>query len=240
MNPSVDRPRRELSPLLVTAWLASDLAGHEPPMLDSLLERVLAHHCPEAVPSHLVDRALPAPPVGVIPIPLVRRSLGGWRIGCCSNPIVGLVHDDRHDHVARRISTENASLLDPESRTVVSTTNSWTKSYRLPLRVRAVACVRWFALGNRARLHDALRRVWFLGKKRSIGYGHVARWTVERAAADYSWFAPAPSSPAVVLMRTLPAGHWLPAMLTGYRRDFCGVAPPYWHPERACEAVRPA
>lgn len=247
-------------PVLITATLASGLGGHEPPKLDGLLERMLAHHCKEAVPSHAVDRSLPAPPQGVIPIPIPRRRLAGrverageppasgrwryeeWLVGACSDPILGEVHDDRHEHVAKRIGTERAPLLAPGSRVVVATTNSWTKSHMLPIRVRRAECVRWFAVGDPRRILSALRRCHALGKKVSIGYGRVAEWSVERVEHDYSWFAPLPEDPTkLVLMRTLPVGPWLPMdNLVGYRRDFGACVPPYWHPARACDRIVPA
>jgi hypothetical protein len=229
-------------PLLVTARLLNGLGGHEPPKLDALLEYALSPYHPGSVPRHAVDRSLPPPPMGAIPIPILRRRLGPWVVGCCSDPIVGVPAADYHEHVHKRLATEEAALLAPESRLVVSTTNSWTKSYRIPIRRRAVGAVCWFAVGDRRKLLRAVRRVRALGKKVSIGNGRVAGWSVERAAHDYSWFAPWPDDPTkLVLMRTLPVGPWVPwDNLVGYRRDFCGIAPPYWHPARACEALRPA
>jgi hypothetical protein len=228
--------------LLVTARLVSGLGGHEPPKLDALLEYALSPYHPGAVPRHMVDRALPAPPMGAIPIPLLRRRLGLWVVGCCSDPIVGVPAADYHEHVNKRLATEEASLLAPESRLVVSTTNSWTKSYRIPIRRRCVAAVCWFAIGSRREMLRAVRHVKALGKKVSIGNGRIAEWTVERIDHDYSWFAPSPDDPTrLVLMRTLPIGPWLPMdSMIGWRRDFGGVCPPYWHPERGCEVVRPA
>jgi hypothetical protein len=228
--------------LLVTARLLNGLGGHEPPALDGLLEYALSPYHPGAVPRHAVDRSLPAPPMAAIPIPILRRRLGGWPVACCSDPIVGLAADDRHEHVNRRLAVEEAALLAPEARLVVSTTNSWTKSYRIPLRRRVVPAVCWFAVGDRKRVLGVLRRVHSLGKKVSIGHGRVAGWTAERVEHDYSWFAPLPDDPTrLVLMRTLPGGPWLPMdNLVGYRRDFGACVAPYWHPARATEILRPA
>lgn len=226
--------------LLVRAVLESGLGGHEPPMLDALLEYALSPYHPGAVPRHAVDRALPPPPMGAIPIPIVRRQLGPWLVGACSDPIIGVAAADRHEHIARRISVENAGLLAPENRTIVSTSNSWTKSYRLPLRVRTVEAVCWFAVGNRKGILKALRGIHAIGKKVSIGNGRVLRWEVDRVDADHSWYSPAPDGSGLVLMRTLPVGDWLPGNLVGFRRDFGGVAPPYWHPARSAEILRPA
>lgn len=232
--------------LLVTARLAGGLAGDRAPNLDSLLVWMLAIHHPKGVPGYKVDRALPPPPQAEVPIPIARRTLaqqtpGGpvaWEVPRCSDPILGCVAADHHEHFVKKIGVEHAGLLDPKSRTVVSTTNTWTKSYRLPLRKRTVDRVCWFAVGNRKGLLTVLRRVRFLGKKVSCGHGLVAEWTVDRIDADYTWFAPWDGR-GTVLMRTLPIGDWLPADLTGYRRDFGGVVDPYWHPDRFGEIVVP-
>lgn len=231
----------EPDPLLVTAKLLTGLGGSEPPQLDGLLEYLLSLHHHKGEPGYKIDRSRPAPEQGQIPIPLVRRRLGPWLVGACSDPIVGHVHNDRHEHLAKRISVENAAMLAPEKRVVVSTTNSWTKSYRFPIRVRQVPVVRWFAMGDRREILKLVRRCTSLGKKVSVGYGRVAEWTVERVEHDYSWLAPLPDAPTrLVLMRSLPIGPWLPmANLIGYRRDFGACVPPYWHPERACERVVP-
>ena len=132
---------------------------------------------------------------------------------------------------------EHAGLLAPESRIVVSTTNSWTKSYRLPMRIRRIESVRWFAIGHRREMLKVLRRIDFLGKKPSVGYGRVASWTIDPIDDDYSWFAPGPAGP--VLMSTLPAEAPLPAGLIGYRRSFGAPVPPYWHPDRYTEILVP-
>lgn len=222
-------------PLLVTARLASAVAA-DAPRLDALLEYVLSLHHAKGVPGYKIDRSGPAPPQAEIPIPIARRSLGPWQIAMCSDPIYGLAPESV-EHVAKRVGVENAAMLDPSSRVVVATTNSWTKSHRLPLRMRLVERVAWFAVGYRRELLKVLRRVEFLGKKRSIGNGRVAGWSVERCELDCSWFAPSDRGP--VLMATLPAGDWLPAGLAGYRNGFGGCCPPYWHPERYTEIVVP-
>ncbi len=224
--------------LLVTARLCSPIVGMEAPQLDSLLEYALSLYHVKARPGYKVDRALPAPPQGEIPIPIARRQIGPWLVGACSNPIMGNVHAEGIQHINKRIGVEKAELLGQKSRTVVTTTNSWTKSYRIPLRQRLVDRIAWFAVGNRREVLSTLKRhITFLGQKRSVGNGRIAEWTVDRVEEDYSWFAPSERGP--VLMRTLPVGDWLPAGLIGCRANFGGASPPYWHPDRYTEIVEP-
>lgn len=230
--------------LLIKAHLASPLAG-EPPHLDSLLEWALSlYHGRRAGgrPGYKVDRALPAPPQAEIPIPIGRRSVTGedgqvWEVARCSAPILATAHADEHEYTNKRIAVELAGLLDPAARTVVATTNSWTKSHRLPMRVRRIEVVAWFAVGNRKAVRRSLKKVQAIGKKPSVGYGRVREWTVERIDQDHSWFAPSEVGP--VLMRPLPVGAALPEGLIGCRRDFGSAVPPYFHPDRYTEIWSP-
>lgn len=224
-------------PLLVTAHLASPLAG-DAPHLDALLEWALSLHHPKGIPGYKIDRARPAPPPGQVPIPVPRQWLGVYLVARCSAPILPVPAAEDNEYVCKRIGVEHAILLDPRARLVVSTTNSWTKSYRLPLRIRVLDRVRWFAAGNRHAVLSLLRReVKAIGKKVADGYGRVSWWEVEPAVADYSWFAPSPAGE--VLMRPLPLGPWLPENLVGARRDYGACSPPYWHPDRYGEIIVP-
>lgn len=234
-------------PILLTAWLDAPLAG-EPPQLDALLEWSLSpleagfrSRQDAGLPHCRVDRKYPAPPQGVIAIPLSREQVGSWLIAKCSNPILPRAAVETIEHVNKRIGVEYASLLAERERKVVTTTNSWTKSYRLPLRVRSIACVRWFCVSNERNLRKALRDVHAIGKKVADGYGRVREWTTEAAAGDWSWFAR--HEEGTVLMRTLPLLRkeqpWLPGNLIGHRRHFGACTPPYWHPERFTEIVVP-
>lgn len=233
-------------PLLVTARLASPLAlgADGAPQLDALLEWSLSPFFADGGkrrdPGFKVTRAGPAPPQGAIPIPLARRQVGPWLVALCSEPILPRCRETV-EYVNKRLATEAAGLLRPSERKVISTTNSWTKSYRLPLRVLAVPCVRWLCVGDRREVRKALRDVRALGKKVADGYGRVAEWAAEEYPEDHSWFAPADG--AAVLMRRLPlligGRPWLPEGLAGWRRDYGACVPPYWHPDRNTEVVVP-
>lgn len=228
--------RRDWAPeaLRVVARLASPLAG-DAPMLDSLLEHAVVPYVREAAPR--ADRSQPAPKPGAIPIPIVRRDIGAWRIPLCSSPVLGPAIE-AVEHVVKKIEPGRADLLDPGDRRKVATTNSWTKSYRLPLRVRTVEAIAWFAFARRRPLIKMLRRkARAIGQKTSIGYGRVESWEAEPWPEDWSWFAPTPHG--ALLMRPLPADAEMPRGLIGARRDFGACCGPYWHPERFAEIVVP-
>lgn len=215
------------SPYKVTAHLVSPLAG-DPPQLDALLIFQQSRR-------RNVDRSRPAPRQEKGCIPIAREWLGDWYVSKCSSPIISPTRDNVN-YYTRRMPVEHSSLLAPEKRRIIATGNSWTKSYRLPLRVRPIEKVVWFCMGNGAPLRHVLKKVDAIGKKVSYGYGVVSKWTVEPIDEDLSWFAEADGKR--VLMRPLPLD-MIADDVIGYRRDFGACVPPYWHPERYGDIVVP-
>lgn len=218
----------------VTAVLSSPLAG-DAPYLDALLEFEMAQRHGKA---YKITRDQPAPPVGDIHLPLLRGDVGGVNgIPRCSAPIIA-PENVRHEHFAKRIGVENAALLREDQRLVVATGNSWTKSYRLPLKISNVDRIVWFVGGSKRRnLKSSLKTVTSVGKKRSQGYGRVAAWEFDEIEPDHSWFAP--SEHGTLLMRALPWCEDLPKDLIGFKRWFGACCPPMWHPDRMMEVVVP-
>jgi len=218
--------------LLVIAHLSSPLAG-DAPMLDGLLEFEMSQRLGAA---YKVRRDQPAPPAGAIHIPMLRRGIGGWSVPLCSSPIY-TAESDRHEYIGKRLAVEHASDLREDARLVVAMGNATYKSYRLPLRVRNVSRVAWFCEGHRSPILKLLKSVHAIGRKRSDGYGRVARWTGENVDGNHHWYGESEHGP--VLMRPLPFGDWLPRSLLGAKRDFGAVVAPYWHPDRYAEIVVP-
>ena len=141
------------------------------------------------------------------------------------------------EKINKQTAGVEAGLLDPGHRRIFTTNAGWTKSYRLPLRVRLIFEVAWFAVGHREGCQAALNLCPAIGKKIAVGYGRVNRWEIDEVEEDWSWFAPTEQGP--ILMATLPRGDWIPAGLIGSRIDFGACCPPYWHPERYTEVVTP-
>lgn len=219
----------------VECELLGQVAGN-PPALDSLLEATLSRHYPKAIAGEKIDRQFPAPPLFGVPIPLVRGHINGHEVYRCSSPIfVGRF--DRHEHITKKIDLSRSSMLRDDELLTINTTGGEFKSYRLPLRVRAMFKIVWFARGDRRELLNVLRRVTHVGNRSSHGWGLVKSWEVQRIDADHSWFAE--STHGQVLMRPLPDGPHLPQKLRGYQRDFGACQPPYWHQDRFMEIVSP-
>lgn len=218
--------------LKVTAHLATPLVA-DPPFLDAILENEMAQRMGVA---QRMRRDEACPVYGGIHIPMLRQTVGGMTVPCCSSPII-LPLTEVAEYLGKRLAVEHASALAPKERKVVATGNAVFKSYRLPMRVRRALQVVWFAVAHRRPVLQLLRSVRSLGHKRGDGFGLVAKWEAEAWEHDWSWFAPSERGP--VLMRPLPWCDDLPAGLLGYRRDFGACQSPYWHPDRYREIVVP-
>lgn len=214
----------------VTAHLSSPIAG-DVPMLDAILQFEMAQREGKA---NKIRRDQPCTAFEDVHIPILLGSIGGLAVPHCSSPIFA-TETETVEHFAKRLSVENADLLTEKKRLVVATGNSTFKSYRLPLRLRVVDRVVWFAVAKRKPVLSLLRSVHSIGKKRSVGYGKVARWEAEYLDDPPTWFAECEEGR--VLMRPIPLCDESKSL--GSRRDFGAVQPPYWHPDRYCERVLP-
>jgi len=232
MTQSHGSTMRGSSYLKITAHLASPIVG-DVPFLDAILEYEMAQRLGLA---GKIQRHEVAPPYGQVHIPMLRRRIGGMLVPSCSSPICAPQHE-AVEYFAKRFAVEQAGLLDEKKRLVVAMSNSTYKSYRLPLHMRACDRVVWFAAAHRRPVLKLLKSVNSLGKKRSYGYGRVARWEAEPWHEDWSWWLV--TEKGSVLMRPLPLCDDLPSDLIGYRRDFGACQPPMWHPDRYCERVVP-
>jgi len=218
--------------LKVIARLTSPLAG-DPPYLDAMLEFEMSQRLGKAERIQRGDRLQP---YGAIHIPMLRKTIGGMLVPCCSAPILSPTLTTR-EHFAKRLAVEQSDLLHPSKRRIVAVGNSTFKSYRLPLTVRHVASITWFAVAHRRPVKSLLRSIHSVGHKRSQGYGRVREWVFERIEEDYSWFVPSESGP--VLMRSLPWCDEIPENIIGAKRDFGACQPPMWHPDRFVDIVVP-
>jgi hypothetical protein len=103
----------------------------------------------------------------------------------------------------------------------VTSAGRW-KEYRMPVQALSVARLGAWCLGERSEVERLLSPVTHIGKKGSMGYGRVARWTVtpapEVAAAD------------ILAQRPVPLRYWRDhdACPGGRIEPQRGWTPPYW------------
>lgn len=236
---------------LISAWLASPLAG-DAPMLDGILQwemslRLGAKHAKK------LGKWTRASEILDIPIPIAKRTINGHDVFCCSSPILPpLQAPEWVDRTSKRFeSSKMAQIIDPMYRKNVATGSGAYKSRFAPERIRLVDRVCWFVRGDRKEIKKILKDIHAIGKDRNIGYGFVWQWTFDEMAEDYSIFAPYPHdqhdshnqhNDKQVLMRTIPLNNNSNNNLNnicGYKLSFGGYKPPYWHPAFQMEIAVP-
>lgn len=225
-------------PVKVTCVLATPVAGLQAPYLDSLCELIMARKMKSIQESsnghrHMYDiqmrgQPIPLDGVGKIPIPIARRNVDGLPIPRCSSPILVDVVSDHASHFTSAFPIEKYEYLHEKERSKVRQSGGRFKSFRIPLRMRLVDRIVWFAVlrDQMTVLRRLLKQIHHIGKKSSQGHGIIKEWIVEGVDNDYSWYAT--SGDGTVLMRPLPADMDHPSDLIGYRKTFGGFVGPYW------------
>jgi len=231
-----DRSRRERY-VRVECRLATAVGGTDGLYLDSILEASMCRRAKTFMESSHGDRhayfvpshgdSLPVDAVGKLPIPIVRARVGDLWIPRCSSPIFGETLADDAANYTTAFPLDKVEHLAESERTKIMQSGGRYKSFRLPLRVRLVERMVWFAATNHppSELRRRLGQIRHIGKKTSQGWGVVAGWSVDLIDNDHSWYAESDDGP--VLMRPLPADMEHPEGLIGARRGFGGCVGPY-------------
>lgn len=112
---------------------------------------------------------------------------------------------------------------------VISSGVGLYRAYRMPQVIRHIKDGRltFWAMGHADEVRALLDCIPAVGKKASMGWGIVQKWTVEECDKDYSTF-----HPVYGLMRPMPVE--LMPELTGYPIMEYAVKPPYW---KACNKM---
>jgi hypothetical protein len=206
-----------MSVLLVTAHMLTPIAGVDPVHLDAILVAATTG-------ARLTrEDALPAIPA----LPVVHLEMHGERVYLCSSwQFPDGARQGRETMTKRRDGEDIWHLRAP-----FTPSSGPGKNYQLPVITTEAATVSWLCVGRREGVRKLLRYARAVGSKRRHGYGAVARWTVEEA--------PRPAMDVLldgdVAERFLPRA-WLESEEMVERGACC---PPYWHPGRVVERVRP-
>lgn len=208
-------------PLRITATLRAGLASAEV-RLDGLLAWAVAQ-------VHDLPPALRVSELRPIEIPLARAE--GGRFHLCTTS-VGNVDEREHVWINRRFPLAEAQEMAVEKFTRINIAAGAQKTYRLPLETRHMEDDRltWWAIGDGAAVAELLQYVGYLGKRRAVGRGAVARWTVEGCVP---WGETFPLVRDGWPMRPLPDG-W-PGVRPEATRAYAVLSYPYWN--RAAEEV---
>ena len=235
-----------MTPLRVRAHLASGIAQSAPwgIALDGLLAAQLwsAQKADTRDAGLAYQRALDQmdPPDLDLPLARCTPSDGPWHwAATCAQPDTAPARIDVHTWTGRvdKRALEQVATSLPKT---VSDRQGRYRARRMPLLVTPCLSITWQAIGDPDAVHELVRDVVSIGKKRSSGEGHVLRWEVTQAP-DLSRYAAAHLHPDGTLGRPTPTsclhGH---AGLVDGGRGRAGIRPPYMHPGRQHELHLPA
>lgn len=228
------------TPLKITAFLSSPLAG-DAPMLDAILEwyafKTNFNDCSRLSKGMRLSKHDRLTYYMIELLPLDEFVFkGGKRCYCVSSPIIDAVSDGVEHYATRmdfsalkdRVSPSDVGKLAPA-------TGPYHPSFE-PFRVRAARAIVWYALGTKRYLKEWLSGIESIGSRTAAGFGAVSRWCVEDADEDF-WLFSGPKKD--VLMRPVPVEGFDIGFIQGARYDFGAIVPPYWHPQRQMEILRP-
>jgi hypothetical protein len=182
-----------VTPLRITARLATGVAMQHPIALDSLLASLVAARDDYPPPS--LEERIPPPDS----LPLL------WHPA-------GLHHASQAHLVVDSFETIKWSRKAPGLHELAELTRAekvplsgrW-KAYWCPLRktLPAGMVLTWWAVGDPLDVAELLRHCFALGQKRNAGHGWVATWTVEEWPED--WSLTRLDDGRLVVCRPLPA-----------------------------------
>lgn len=205
-----------MTPLHVVAHVPGQIAlPHGPLALDALLAAQVALELQLPPPRHAAD---------CVPIDIPIEKEPGGRFHLCSfSEHAFEEHDVRW--VNRRAPVEQYQTIGTARIRRVRINAGVNKSYRLPLETGLLVDGRldWWCIGAPEEMRRLLALVSYIGKKRSVGLGRVARWEVEPCEP---WGDGFPVMREGMPLRTLPLD-W-PGLAPDAPRAEKTLTYPYW------------
>lgn len=214
-----------MEPLRIAASLASDIANPlRPPALDALLAYARAVFEEQREPP---DPAAPCPTVDLSDV-LARSPCGRYYLAS-----FGLAEPEERSRgrfVNRRFPIAEAQMMGSPKITTLNLSGGPAKSFRIPLETAWLKGdeIEWFALGDAAKIRALLVWITHLGKRRGVGLGKIARWTV---APCISWGDGFPVIRDARPLRNLPIDAMHPEIAQGFE-GYGVVSFPYFERDR--------
>jgi hypothetical protein len=222
-NAAWSRPRA-FSPLTVTATLRGAVAVPNGPIaFDGLLGAAVAMR--EGLVASTQAELLP------IALPLAQER----GVYLASD---GVANIELHEHrfINRRFPLAEAQTMGDAKLRRIQLTSGRCKSFRLPLDTVHLDGDRmtWWALGDRSAIEALLAEIRYLGKRRAVGLGAVARWDVAPCEPWQGFPVVRDGEP----LRSLPID-W-PGLAPDVERAMRCLVPPYWRrdAEELCAVPR--
>lgn len=210
-------------PIIITAELATPVlpAERDWTHLDSILTFA-------ALTSHPAPSAYDKPPVVPLPLELAWVSPGGLPLWACTplRPSGDWVETSEYWH--KRYPIHRADLASKAN--AILTAGRW-KEYRMPVRAQSASKLHALAIGNADEVQRLLSFVAHIGKKGSVGYGRVVRWSVTPGAHTID---------DVLALRPVPVAYYDGQCLVGTMALHRGWTPPYWYSPWWADCIVPS
>jgi CRISPR type IV-associated protein Csf3 len=210
-------------PLIITAQLVTPIlhAERERTHLDSILAFAALTNHPVASD---YDQAAVIP----LPLDLVWVSPQGLPLWACS-PLMpvgdGLA---TREYWHKRYPSHRADFGDKLN--AVTSAGRW-KEYRVPVHAQQIDRLHALAIGHAEEIEALLAVVTHIGKKGSMGYGRVARWSVTPAAHTLA---------DVLALRPVPVAYYEGQQPVGALALNRGWTAPYWFSPWWADCMVPA
>jgi hypothetical protein len=211
------------APLIVTAELVTPIvhAERDRTHLDSILAFA-------AMTDHPVASTFDDYCVVPLPLHLAWVSPQGLPLWACTPLIPATETMASREYWHKRYPTDRADFGDRMN--AVTTAGRW-KEYRTPVHASSVERLHALAMGDAAAVEQLLQTVTHIGKKGSMGYGRVARWSVTPATH---------TADDVLALRAVPVGYYAGREPRGVLQLNRGWTPPYWYAPLWADCMVPA
>lgn len=200
------------APIIITAELVTPIlhAERERTHLDGILSAAALTDHPTA---SNYDQAAVIP----LPLELAWVSPQGLPLWACT-PLMpegdGLA---TREYWHKRYPSQRADFGDKLN--AVTSAGRW-KEYRVPVHAQSIGRLYALAIGNADAVDALLSAVTHIGKKGSMGYGRVARWSITPAAHTLA---------DVLILRPVPAAYYDGRQPVGVLALNRGWTAPYWY-----------
>jgi len=125
---------------------------------------------------------------------------------------------------------EHEDYLSRDGARTVTLTNAALREYKVPLMTISASEAIFYAVGNRRKLYNSLRRIRgrSIGKKGSQGYGRVREVEVTELPGDWQQFDSDWRTEDGMPARVLPVEWWLDQGGKPLPTRRAPIMPPYW------------
>lgn len=105
---------------------------------------------------------------------------------------------------------------------------------RMPSLIALATHASWSGIGDPDQVHDLVRGIPAIGRRRNVGEGVVLRWTIETPKIpENTWFEWAHTASTAKLVRPVPHECATQCGLaTEVEPVSYAIRPPSWHPDR--------